>query len=105
MAAIEVSRDQARQVLDLRLPGNDADADTVRDYLIALLLEVWDQEQGFSGKRPFGNSGWQYEIYVPIIRAGLVAGTLDEYDSPNDDFSTHDADRLILAAINELGRA
>lgn len=94
----------ARQVLDLPLPDNDANAETVRDYLVALLLEVWDQEQGFSGKRPFGNSGWQYEIYVPLIRAGLVPGSLDEYDSPNEDFSHRDADKLILAAIQELGR-
>jgi len=97
-------RNPARQILDLPLPPNDADATTVRGYLIALLAEVWREEQSFSGKHPFGNSGWQHDIYVPMIRAGLVAGSLDEYDSPNDDFNYRNADRLILAAIDELGR-
>ena len=32
---------------------------TVKDYLKTLLHTLWDEEDGFSGKRPFGNSGWQ----------------------------------------------
>jgi len=101
----DVSPETARQVLDLPLPdGNDADAATVRDYLLKLLAELWREEAGFDSKKPFGNSGWQYDIYVPLIRAGLVAGSLDEYDDVSGDFEFADADRLILAAIAELGR-
>lgn len=100
----EISPETARQVLDLALPDNDAGAATIRDYLTRLLAEVWREEQGFSGKRPFGNSGWQYEVYVPMIRAGLVAGSITEWDEAGDDFEPRDADQLILAAIRELGR-
>lgn len=49
-------------VLALPMPDNDAGAATVREYLQALLLVLWMEEEGFSGKRPFGNSGWQGEL-------------------------------------------
>lgn len=100
----DISREVARRVLDLPLPaGNDAGASTVRDYLIRLLSELWREEAGFSSKRPFGNSGWQDDLYVPLIRAGLVAGSVDEDDELGDDFDYRDADKVVLAAISELG--
>jgi hypothetical protein len=92
----------APRILDLPLGDNDAGAATVRDYLIKLLGEVWKDGEGFSGKRPFGNSGWEYELYRPLVAAGLVDGELDEqgYISDVDDTA---ADQLIAAAIRELG--
>lgn len=64
----------AEKALNLQLPRNDADADTVRDYLKALLTTVLIEEEGFSGKRPFGNSGWINDIQAPIEEAGLFDG-------------------------------
>lgn len=64
-------------VLNLPLPPNDSGADTVRGYLIALLLAVWTEGEGFSGKCPFGNSGWEADILVALVRAGVIEGTLD----------------------------
>lgn len=61
-------------VLDLEIPENDSGETTVRGYLRALLLEVWREEEGFSGKRPFGNSGWQFDLTHPIVVAGLAKG-------------------------------
>ena len=94
-----------QQVLDLPLPENDSGASTVRGYLVALLTTLWREEEGFSGKRPFGNSSWQCDIYVPMIQAGMIEGTVDE-DGYLDDLplsSERKADGLILAAINALG--
>ncbi|MFI5938019.1 hypothetical protein [Actinoplanes sp. NPDC051494] len=93
----------ARHVLDLPLPANDAGAATVRDYLIALLAELWNEEAGFSSKAPFGNSGWQYDLYPPLVLDGLVAGRFDEDGELEDDFEPASADVLILAAMAELG--
>lgn len=67
-----------KKVLDLPMGENDANASTVGDYLIKLLLTLWKEGEGFSGKRPFGNSGWEYELYSPLIKAGMVKGELDE---------------------------
>ena len=64
---------QARQnhpVLDLPMDPekNDAGASSVRDYLRRLAYTVWKKGDGFSGKRPFGNSSWQYELMEPLVK-------------------------------------
>lgn len=89
-------------ILDLPMqPGNDAEAATVRDYLKALLTTLLREEEGFSGKRPFGNSSWMYELYLPLVKAGAVAGKLDDegYIVEVDDAA---ADDMILKAVAEM---
>ena len=54
------------------------DEHTIRDYLRMLLEALWREDDCFSGKRPFGNSGWEYDLYVPLIKAGFVEGEIDE---------------------------
>lgn len=51
---------------------------TVRGYLLRLLSDLWRKEESFNGKRPFGNSGWQWEVYEALIEAGYIPGELDE---------------------------
>lgn len=51
---------------------------TVRSYLHDLLKAIWDEEEGFSGKRPFGNSGWTWDLYHALVRAGIIEGEIDE---------------------------
>jgi hypothetical protein len=95
----------AHRALGLYMRENDANASTVRDYLIALLAALWEEGQGFSGKRPFGNSGWRYDLYEPLGRAGLIQVTLDEVGYIDDfpDSERRRADRLIAAAIQAMG--
>lgn len=66
-------------VLDLPMGRNDAEASTVREYLKILLWTVWTEGERFSGKRPFGNGGWERELHTPLIVAGLVEGEVNEY--------------------------
>lgn len=93
-------------VLDLTVGDNDADAETIRDYLIKLLSAVWREGEGFSGKRPFGNSSWEYELYRPLVRAGLIEGEFEVYDGETlDGLESVDyeaGDRIISQAINAL---
>jgi hypothetical protein len=44
--------------LELRFDSDAGDNITIRDYLRILLETLWEEGEGFSGKRPFGNSGW-----------------------------------------------
>lgn len=60
------------QVLATPMGPNDAGAQTVRGYLVELLATVWREEEGFSGKRPFGNSGWQHELCDALAAVGYV---------------------------------
>lgn len=61
-----------KQILDCPMQENDAGAATVREYLRALLLGVWKKGESFSGKRPFGNSGWETEVIDALHQAGMV---------------------------------
>lgn len=70
--------DNYKKILDIPMGENDANASTIGEYLIKLLLTLWKEGEGFDGKRPFGNSGWEYELYQPLIKAGVVKGELDE---------------------------
>jgi hypothetical protein len=80
------------------MQSNDAQAATVGEYLVALVREVWRLNENFSGKRPFGNSGWHYELYAPLVRAGLVDGLTNE-DGEIEVTDGRRADALIDLAI------
>ena len=89
------------QVLACPMRPNDACADTVREYLILLLQRLWEEEEGFSGKRPFGNSGWKFEIYAALVDEGIVRGKFCS-DGTLDYVDTKTANVLIFDAIATL---
>lgn len=92
-------------ILDLPMCPNDVGAETVRDYLRALLLQLWESREDFSSKRPFGNSGWEHELYVSLVLANVVEGTIRETEHGRevecDDEDT--AHELITRAIKAMG--
>ena len=90
-----------KQVLEIPMGENDAGAETIKGYLIALLEKLWADGERFGGKRPFGNSGWEFELYKPLLVAGAVHGTLDEYNDIQE-IDSDAADKLIFAAISAL---
>jgi hypothetical protein len=73
---------------------------SIRQYLKELLKTLWKEGDEFSGKRPFGNSGWQYEIYEALAKKGLVDGQFDK-----EGFLIkvdNQADELVLKLIEAL---
>lgn len=54
--------------------ANEAGAGTVREFLVALLAELWRDPP----KRMWGESGWDSPLEEALIKAGLVEGVLDE---------------------------
>ncbi len=94
--------DAVHRLLDLEVPEIAEGATTVRGYLTALLATLWEQEEEFSSKRPFGGSGWRYDLLIPMARAGMIDGTFD----PDGDLVSCDDDAgnvLIAAAIKAMG--
>lgn len=83
-----------QRVLDCPMEPNDADARTVREYIVALASAVWQDGEGFSGKRPFGTSGWDWDIYEALSSAGLALEDDPDWNGP-----TH---QLVTAAIETL---
>lgn len=70
--------------LEVRFDSDAGKNITVRDYLFKLLETLWREGEGFSGKRPFGNSGWDYELYAPLVKAKFIDGDVDENGYVND---------------------
>lgn len=56
-------------ILSFRFNSMDHGEIAVREFLYLLLKTLWDEGEGFSGKRPFGNSGWEYGL---LEAAGLA---------------------------------
>lgn len=67
-------------VLNLTIPANDSGASTVGGYLAQLLKRVWLEDEGFSGKRPFGNSGWTSDLLDPLLHSQFVETEDDAYN-------------------------
>jgi hypothetical protein len=88
-------------ILDLPMGKNDPNAKTVRDYLKELLHTLINEQECFSGKRPFGNSGWIGELEEPLIRACLVQGKINE-EGYAEECDSDAASVLLLGAIKDL---
>ena len=88
-------------VLDCPMQGNDAEAKTIREYLVALARGAWVEEDGFGGKRPFGNSSWKFEVYTALGHAGLIEASFDD-DGYLDSADRGRANEMILAALDRL---
>lgn len=88
-------------VLNITFESKDlGETTTIRQYLLRLLTTLWDDEDSFSGKRPYGNSGWKYEIYYALAEEGYIEGERTE-DGGWDDMDIETADKLISEIIAE----
>jgi hypothetical protein len=88
--------------LELRFHCDDLHREvSIREYLHELLTELWREGEGFSGKRPFGNSGWEYDLYKPLIQAGVVPGSIDE-DGYINDVDAPFANAVVFRLISEM---
>ena len=83
---------------------------TVRQYLQKLLLALWIEGEGFSGKRPFGNGGWQRELAVPLVAGKFIRGKLHEDPEERDGvgrgyadgYSAEAYDKAVIQLIKAL---
>lgn len=86
-------------VLDVRTYVADLDREvSLREYFQSLLHTLWEEGEGFSGKRPFGNSGWQWDVYKFLILAKAVDGRLDE-DGYVEEVDQMSANQLVPGLI------
>ncbi len=97
---LEVS---GKDILNLPMVG-EWRGQSIRDYLCDLLDTIWDEGEAFSGKRPFGNSGWEHDLYAALAAKGYIdAEKLDSDDEFNyNDDSISKANKLIFKAIEEM---
>ncbi|MBN9415998.1 MAG: hypothetical protein J0I12_11205 [Candidatus Eremiobacteraeota bacterium] len=79
---------------------NDAKAKSIGEYLSRLLCGVLVEQEGFCGKRPFGNSGWTRELHMALVKADVIKGVIDS-DGYLDSYDDEAADKLILEAAQQ----
>jgi uncharacterized protein YqgQ len=84
--------------LELRVPCRWEHL-TIREYFHRLLKTLWEEQDGFSGKRPFGDSAWSYDLYQVLIREGFISGVLDE-DGDVEDMNTEMAEVYVAKLID-----
>lgn len=92
-------------VLDMPIRDRDSGAKTPRDYFKRLLTTLWREVEEFSGKRPFGNSGWDWDLGIALTKAGYSHDfqklvTLDEDGLVEDVHPDYDA--FVLALIKAM---
>lgn len=73
-----LSFDDYEKILNTEFQSYDIGSVTVRQYLKCLLETLWNEGEGFSGKRPFGNSGWNYDLYKGLVKSGYINGGFDD---------------------------
>lgn len=100
-AALYKEEPDTRSVLKCKMQRNDAKAETVGKFLQALLLKLWTEEESFSGKRPFGNSGWKSDVFRALAEENFVPGQEDE-EGWFECLDDNEADAIIAAAIKSL---
>ena len=92
------------KVLDTPIYWEEADGNTtLRESLKLLLTTLIREAENFSGKRPLGNSDWQWTLGGALVKVGLLPGTVDSSDGFDEiDFDFKDFDNLIIEAIKKL---
>lgn len=60
------------------------DKTTWRGWLADVLVTLNKEGEGFSGKRPNCDSGWEWTLAREMHRAGLSCGTTNQEDKPFD---------------------
>ena len=93
-------------ILDVTFDSGDLGKTvTVKEFLKELLITLWREDEGFSGKRPFGNSGWKYDMYHELIKRGIGKGTVEidkDGDVVQSDIDEIETDKLIYQAIEKI---
>lgn len=92
----------SKEILNIEMQPNDANSATIGGYLQKLLASVWENGECFDGKRPFGNSGWEYELYQALAMAGKIKHTYDDIYDDYDNYDKGAANKLISEAIKSL---
>ena len=70
---------------------------SLRQYFKAQLTALWHESDCFSGKHPLGNSGWNWEIAIVLVKHGFIKGEFDR-DGELESYPA-EADAFIEACI------
>lgn len=90
-----MSKPTNENYLDLPMVDNSGEAKTFREYFKKLLQTLMEEGEGFSGKRPFGDSSWEYDLYDSLIENKIIE-SIESFEDRKK------ADKIIMGMINDL---
>jgi hypothetical protein len=98
-----------KEILDFEY-SLDGETMTIRLYLYSLLSTLWNEGEGFSSKRPFGNSYWESPMYKGLADSGGAEGAewVEDEDFVGGGYWEYPAkfiavaDKLIAKLIKEV---
>lgn len=92
-----------KEILKLDFYSHDlSNRVTIKQYFKRLLSTLWEERDEFSGKRPLGNSDWEYDLYVCLIENNVIEGNIDKHGEIDDNFDYAKADEIIKNVIQSM---
>lgn len=88
-------------ILDYQYSFEDAGVTCLRDYFYEILTTLWIRGEGFSSKRAFGDSDWQWQAYYCLAEAGAIKADFDS-DWEEWEFSEEEAEKKVLDLIHHI---
>jgi len=83
----------------LKLPmRNDCGPVTIGETLRAMLRNLIIEGEGFSGKRPLGDSDWYAQFAIALIDGQVVEGIVDSDGEPSE-YDWKKVDKALLKAV------
>lgn len=93
-------------LLNLKFYSEDAEEEiTVRNYIKRITARLFSEGVCFNSKRPFGNSDWEEEIPIALIKNNVLNGrvTYDEDGYISDlTYDENEYKELIVQIINDM---
>ena len=87
-------------ILNMTVKTGDFEG-TLKELLKKITLMVWMDGEGFSGKRPLGQSGWKFDVYKALIENGHIPGKLDKDEGYVEECDCLEADRMVAKLIED----
>lgn len=101
---MKITPEIVEQAKNLSFDSSDLNRElTIKEWLKTLLVTLLIEDEGFSGKRPFGNSGWTGDVEIALVRAGLSDGEIHEEDGDVDLVECGSrTEELLIAIVKSL---
>ena len=90
------------EILKLKFYSKDLDRKiTIKKFFQELLLTLFKEKEMFNSKRPFGNSDWDCDLIICLIKNNVIYGKLDE-DDYIEDYDWEHYDSVLEKLIKSL---
>lgn len=92
----------SKKILKLKFYSKDLRKEiTIKDFFKELLKTLFKEQEMFDSKRPFGNSDWDSDLIVCLIKNNIIYGKLDE-DGFIEDYDWKECYKIIEILIKSL---